>query len=183
MDTCAICLEEINEIEKCTNDCNHSFCKPCVDGWLDKGNNTCPLCRVSIKYFENRGEKYRLVIKKTNPSPRRRNQRPRGSTIIIGANAIPINRAMFNTLKFAFYSTLLFSIIQGYFIHNLKDDNHTLNNRLHACQINASYLNDIIDENNYFSDDHYDNYLILDKAQDILRVCYLPVDFMARCFT
>jgi len=34
MDECAICLNEIPEIDKCINDCGYSFCKSCIDTGL-----------------------------------------------------------------------------------------------------------------------------------------------------
>ena len=33
---CSICLtSNIISTEKCTLNCHHSFCKPCLDGWLN----------------------------------------------------------------------------------------------------------------------------------------------------
>ena len=47
--TCSICLEEnINNNELCKTNCNHIFCKKCLDDWFNKGKNTCPLCRDNI---------------------------------------------------------------------------------------------------------------------------------------
>ena len=36
---CAVCLEEIDYEEECKNSCGHSFCKACIDNWLDQENN------------------------------------------------------------------------------------------------------------------------------------------------
>ena len=52
---CSICFnEEIEEFNKCTNNCGHVFCKCCLDTWLNRGNDDCPLCRQKIEYFEYR---------------------------------------------------------------------------------------------------------------------------------
>ena len=53
MDECAICLNEIPAIDKCINDCGHSFCKSCIDTWFDRGKNDCPICRHPIIYFNH----------------------------------------------------------------------------------------------------------------------------------
>ena len=49
--SCSICLETLND--KCTLNCNHSFCKKCVDEWLQKNNKTCPNCRSLIQSYYN----------------------------------------------------------------------------------------------------------------------------------
>lgn len=48
MDECAICLEQLDINHVCL-ECNHSFHKECIDRWVhSNGNDTCPLCRMSI---------------------------------------------------------------------------------------------------------------------------------------
>ena len=44
-DKCAICLDRINK--KVGNEC-HDFHAECINGWIDRGNRSCPLCRVPI---------------------------------------------------------------------------------------------------------------------------------------
>tara|TARA_Y100001933_G_C18746327_1_gene458008 strand:- start:97 stop:351 length:255 start_codon:yes stop_codon:yes gene_type:complete len=39
---CPICFEDKQNTQKL--DCEHTFCKKCIDTWL-KGHNTCPCCR------------------------------------------------------------------------------------------------------------------------------------------
>ena len=39
---CPVCFENREEIQKL--DCGHSFCKPCINTWLE-AHNTCPCCR------------------------------------------------------------------------------------------------------------------------------------------
>ena len=37
---CSICLnEEIEDLDKCMNNCGHIFCKSCLDTWLNRGND------------------------------------------------------------------------------------------------------------------------------------------------
>lgn len=49
-DSCQICLELLSENNLLRNlDCNHYFHKKCLDYWLTKKSNTCPLCRKIIE--------------------------------------------------------------------------------------------------------------------------------------
>ena len=46
-DVCAICHEKL---ETCcrTIQCGHEFHRRCISSWKNRGNNTCPLCRVEF---------------------------------------------------------------------------------------------------------------------------------------
>ncbi|KAL4377187.1 hypothetical protein GQ457_02G001590 [Hibiscus cannabinus] len=51
---CAICLECIKgseEIRELGN-CNHLYHRECIDGWVDQGHETCPLCGRKLLPFE-----------------------------------------------------------------------------------------------------------------------------------
>ena len=53
MDSCTICMkEELKNEDIYTTDCNHSFCKECLDDWFQGGNQTCPLCRSHIDNYK-----------------------------------------------------------------------------------------------------------------------------------
>jgi hypothetical protein len=41
---CAICLENFNLENKVTLNCNHYFCKVCIEEW-SKYKSSCPMCR------------------------------------------------------------------------------------------------------------------------------------------
>ena len=56
---CSICLHTINEL--CQTNCNHHFCKDCLDTWFNAKKNTCPLCRSDIEYFIHNGNINRVV--------------------------------------------------------------------------------------------------------------------------
>lgn len=43
---CSVCLENFKEKQgKRTLPCNHTFHKRCIDKWVFKGTETCPICR------------------------------------------------------------------------------------------------------------------------------------------
>ncbi|XP_030518568.1 brassinosteroid-responsive RING protein 1-like [Rhodamnia argentea] len=57
---CSICLQEIerrHEIREPTK-CRHAFHRECLDGWVDEGHVTCPLCKTAL--FE--GEEERSIV-------------------------------------------------------------------------------------------------------------------------
>ena len=61
---CSICLKDtILQEEQCVTNCNHSFCKGCLDEWFDTGSDACPLCRQKITYFNHNNITNRLVIR------------------------------------------------------------------------------------------------------------------------
>lgn len=46
-DSCPICLENPKKGDTIMTDCNHEFCKPCYNSWMNAftGNHACPTCR------------------------------------------------------------------------------------------------------------------------------------------
>ncbi|KAE8055617.1 hypothetical protein FH972_012445 [Carpinus fangiana] len=48
---CTICLEEFKDSERCRvfPHCNHEFHVPCIDAWLERQNQSCPVCRNSLE--------------------------------------------------------------------------------------------------------------------------------------
>ena len=109
---CSICLnDEIEQFDKCKNNCGHVFCKPCLDTWLNRGNDHCPLCRQTIDYFEYRNEKYRLINISTQT--------------VLSTNQITVFRTNPKIIIFLRVMGLIISIgfiIQAYFIYSLHQD-------------------------------------------------------------
>ena len=59
---CSVCLtENILPTNKCITECNHQFCKDCLDGWFNKGKLTCPMCRKPLQYYNYNGENIRII--------------------------------------------------------------------------------------------------------------------------
>jgi hypothetical protein len=186
MEDCAICLDTIDEQEKCTNSCGHSFCKSCLDNLFDVEKYECPLCRQKIKYFDHNNINYRLIIKKRNvlsSDTSTINQHNRNRLLNTQGNTIPINKKLFAAIKLLLYGSALYSFIQFYLISGLNDNIKYYDHKLKECEHNNTHLDTVIRENHYFDETNYDDYLIFDKQIDMLRLCYLPVDFMSKCFT
>lgn len=59
---CSVCLtENILPSNKCITECNHQFCKDCLDNWFNKGKLTCPMCRKPLQYYNYNGENIRII--------------------------------------------------------------------------------------------------------------------------
>ena len=58
---CSICFNDILKENICKTNCNHEFCKKCLDSWFDKNKISCPMCRTNIQYFNHNGENNRIV--------------------------------------------------------------------------------------------------------------------------
>lgn len=45
---CSICFDTKTEVKHVykLKTCPHTFCKGCITAWVDKGKNTCPMCRT-----------------------------------------------------------------------------------------------------------------------------------------
>jgi len=51
---CPICLEPLGNDECCmVFRCSHVFHCPCIQGSMETGNGSCPVCRKRIKYIAN----------------------------------------------------------------------------------------------------------------------------------
>ena len=58
---CYVCLENKVMDTLCITDCNHSFCKDCLDKWFNVGKTSCPICRTDISYFKYLNENTRVI--------------------------------------------------------------------------------------------------------------------------
>lgn len=57
VNTCCVCLDDINEDKSHTLECGHSFHSSCIINWFRKGNSNCPLCNdktitTNLGYFQ-----------------------------------------------------------------------------------------------------------------------------------
>ena len=70
---CCICLDNEMINGKCITNCNHSFCKVCLEECLKTNHFTCPICRLEILNFKCENEIIRILKKEINILSRREN--------------------------------------------------------------------------------------------------------------
>jgi len=63
-DTCIVCYNDIAYKDKCITNCNHIYCKDCLNVWFDRGNVECPMCRVPVKSYLNDNIMNKIVVLK-----------------------------------------------------------------------------------------------------------------------
>lgn len=171
MTECSICLiPEIIEQEKVTNDCGHSFCKPCLDSWFARGRDTCPLCVQKISYFDYNQEKYRLIkIKDTNEN----NQ----NTYYY--NHIILDNKSCYIIKFISFVVIGLTIFQTYMIHKLNNKNQHLKDMYNA-ELNK-YI-DYINENQLIDIDTQEELFVYQSNISDYVKCWIPKYFLDICF-
>lgn len=127
---CPICLENIEEEEQSILNCNHIFCKKCIDDYIKQKKNTCPLCRGEIKNYSYQGNIYNFIY--TTIERIRENN--------INPNIILLNERLkrYTYFSFAGIITLLtmlnYRTNQAYFYYNQYQD----------CNTNQTHLMDHI---------------------------------------
>ena len=63
-DICSICLiSPIPLLNVCTTNCNHRFCKSCLETWQNRINRDCPICREDITYYMYNNSQIRPVFR------------------------------------------------------------------------------------------------------------------------
>ena len=172
-DQCTICFEVINDVNKCTTNCNHSYCKSCLDTWFDRGEKSCPICRSDIQYLIHNSENIRVIYNNLNQQNQLNNN---------------INNNLIRT-NFIFKKYLYFSIFiiffQSYFIINnynlFSADIKFYENKINNCLANSTDLsNDLLVCEDKTS--HLYPVNIIDYATSITKSCYFPYYYVNKCF-
>ena len=104
---CTICLtNNIIAFNKCITQCNHNFCKKCLDTWFDQGKNTCPMCRQSLQYFTYNGLSTRVI------SVEKEQIIPPGPNIPV----VTVTKSFYNSMKYITMMLISANIIELYII-------------------------------------------------------------------
>ena len=172
MTDCSICLiPTIEEREKCTNDCGHSFCKPCLDGWLNRGKFSCPLCRHPITYFDYNSEKYRLIKIPQRNHPNNQTQNTEFPTV-------SINKSVFKCLKFVALIISAGVLFQTHLIYQLNSNYHSLKEKY---RIDTNNYIKIINDNNYINLEQQTELTVFNPTINEYLKCWIPDYFIRSC--
>lgn len=117
--TCTVCYNTIDDKDKCTTNCNHIYCKGCLNKWFDRGNVECPMCRVPVKSYLNDSTNHKIVVLKNQPQ----------NMVLIQTNTayediIKNYRKKFNMFK-------LYLFVNTSYLLYLQYRNYTLYNNCH----------------------------------------------------
>jgi len=74
-DICSICLiSPIPPLNVCITNCNHRYCKTCLETWQNRNNTDCPICRATITYYMYNNNQIRPLFRYINDIPNIHNQ-------------------------------------------------------------------------------------------------------------
>jgi len=69
-DICSICLiSPIPPLNVCITNCNHRYCKTCLETWQNRNNTDCPICRATITYYMYNNNQIRPLFRYINEIP------------------------------------------------------------------------------------------------------------------
>lgn len=117
---CPICLEQVQEEEQSILNCNHIFCKKCIDDYIKQKKNTCPLCRGEIKNYSYQGNIYNFIYTTI--------ERIRDNNIHVHPNILLMNERLKRYTYFSFaglmslYILLNYRTNQAYFYYQQYQD-------------------------------------------------------------
>ena len=180
---CTVCMkEDLNKDEIYFTNCGHEFCKPCLDDWFERGNQSCPLCRSEINTYKYKDERYKLVIHRieTGTNVRRSNQISLNDLV---NHSLVVRNIVKKNIRLRFYTfalTALFLYTLNSYLYSLQNVN-ILINELNICNINNTHLQDSL--NSYESnDDHGFGYYVSMFNGELTRRCFYPLKFYNICF-
>jgi hypothetical protein len=171
--------EELDDNNTYITDCNHMFCKECLDDWFQRGNQTCPLCRSEINTYSYKDEKYKLIIHKieNNITTNRININDLINNNIIIRNIVRQN------IRLRFYGftlSILFLYVLNNYLYSLQNIN-LLKGDLDICNLNNTHLKDSLntETNDYNLGPGY--YVSMYNGE-LARRCFYPLKFYNICF-
>ena len=158
---CSICLSEIENIT--TTDCNHSYCKKCIDDCLDN-KPECPLCRKNIKYLKNDKEIIRVV---------RYNNFNASNNRGINPETFMYYYHRYKAYQILFSLSIVYSFYNLYKISEINYIIYEKNKKLTECINNNTELENTI------SNDSFNNVQI--AMRNLIHICKIPMKYFNSC--
>ena len=187
METCPICLDELNDVNTTTLNCNHAYCLQCIEDLLDRKNNSCPLCRGEIKEFHNREERTRVIFKtiiSRNNNNGNNNNGNNNNGEDIRIQLVTTSRSLMR-YRSGYYLLWILLLYQIYLIISERFKNNELELLLYHCNRNNTILN-----NEYYTCMSRLNYgqelesvYIYDDTRDALTWCSFPLSYIRSCLS
>jgi len=119
---CSICLtENISINNTCLTNCNHNFCKECLDNWLNKNKKTCPLCISVINNYKYRGDNYNIIYHTIN----NRNDNNNNNNRINLNNGITVSKYVYILMNMSIFVLFSSFVSISYLYLKSRDDDNT----------------------------------------------------------
>lgn len=185
--SCTICMKEdlIDEDIYYTN-CNHIFCKSCLDDWFQTGNQSCPLCRSEIDSYKHKNENYKLIIHKINNSENNIEMNINNPRVIRGLmqtnnifNTLVKQNAKLRMLLFISFAGILFTL-NSYL--SMLGNFSELNKQYKECMENNLNLTRSLDLTSNLDSNMHSGYYVNIYDGRTLRRCLYPEKFYEACF-
>ena len=109
---CPICFSTIPKEQLYITNCNHVFCKYCLDKWFNKSKFNCPSCRKNIYYIKYLNELIKLVIIKNQTIE----ERTIVHQLVIPEDSILLKKKRYYALFASCFTNLIFVSFNLYFI-------------------------------------------------------------------
>lgn len=178
---CSVCLSSINSDSYTTN-CNHTFCKDCIEEWFNNNHSDCPMCRTRINEcihnYEN--TKIKIYFLNNNDNNQNRNNRLDVENRILRNILKRYNCSLCFVLALFFWDKLSnYSCIRNYnllksdydiLLENYKALNNSYSNLYSKdfCSYDINEMNDSVDISLY-------------SYQKIMGICSIPVEYLYSC--
>jgi hypothetical protein len=108
---CPICFNTISKEQLYITNCNHVFCKSCLDKWFNKSKFNCPSCRKNIYYVKYLNELIKIIIKNQIIQERIIHQ-----NLDIPEDSILLKKTKYYALFVGCFTNLIFVSFNLYFI-------------------------------------------------------------------
>lgn len=109
---CPICFNTIPKEQLYITNCNHVFCKSCLDKWFNKSKFNCPSCRKNIYYVKYLNELIKLVIIKNQTIE----ERTIVHQLVIPEDSILLKKKRYYALIVGCFTNVIFVSFNLYFI-------------------------------------------------------------------
>ena len=170
--TCSICLEEINQENICLLNCEHPFCKKCIDDYLERNNKKCPNCRANISSYSYNNTDYQLIFMNEENNLQQITSMRNQIHILLNANRKLVKYGYFSIFSL-FYLTYRYMMLQ-YNYDSLQENEDNLKISLDTCHTNETELYNILVDQSY-------NVIVYDPYYNYAEKCSISEYSYEKC--
>ena len=174
--TCSICLEDIIDKNICLLNCNHPFCKKCIDDYLKLNNTNCPNCRQDISSYQFNNINYQLIFinDEENNNQNQEISLLRNQLHIFNTSNRKLVQYGYITLASLFYFVYNYFSI-NYHYQQLQSNYTNAQTLLNECYYNQTELYNLLN-------DESRNIIIFNPNYDLGQKCLLSEYSYQKCF-